>query len=136
MIMDGDQETNLVIDLDSLGASRTETAYGTYINLQELEWLNKTTLLTILNAGDFQTAAGTPVSTSQDAFGNKLGQKAESKLLESSVIRGSKRSKLPILKEKNYSSLSYKQRMALSKPQREAKGKHLRSLKAVLKKKK
>ena len=112
----GDQDA-IVIDLDSLGPSQLNTAFGKYLNLAELAWLNKTTMLTILNAGDFASVQPADVkATKQDAYGNNLAQPAEAM----SVVRGSKRSRLPIIRETQVGLLNYKQRLAHSHVKQES----------------
>lgn len=118
IVLDDFGNDYVVIDLDSLGVSAVHSTYGSYVNMSDLSWLNKSTLLTILKAGEFSTPID-PAVLKQDAFGNNLGQKAEGK----SVSQGGKKRRLPIVGEKNKSQLNYGQRMAVAHRESSHRGK-------------
>lgn len=48
---DDDAEDSLLVDLGGLAPSVIKTAFGTYLNLLDLSWMNKSAFLTLFQAG-------------------------------------------------------------------------------------
>jgi hypothetical protein len=68
LVKDGEE-----IDLDNLSPSISTTALGKYINTSDLSWLDKTTLMKILQSTGMKALKdGHKVTHNVDAFGNKM----------------------------------------------------------------
>jgi len=122
-----------IIDLDPLTPPVIESPFGTYVNLTDLSWLNKSTLMSIFLAGDIGDDDSVDLvrrNIEVDAYGHKLSVPAESKdkdkgveieredieedgeIVESGfkvVVRGGKRIRLPIVRRKRKRRLTARQ---------------------------
>jgi hypothetical protein len=123
----------IVIDLDPLSPPTFENGFGTpSVDLQNLGWLNTSTVDTILRSGDI--LSGGEKSGSQDAFGNeivsvkgehyalrenKIGDMIVERIM-ARVVRGGKAVKLPILKGETKINLTPRQRESLTKVKKES----------------
>ena len=140
-----DDDEVIVIDLTPLNPPIKKMAgYPDYVNLSDLEWVNKSTLMSILRAGDIGVDASDPdgkpiANRNVDAKGNPLNTvgmqygdlaPVESMLEDygiefdeleldeqgfARVVRGGKVVKLPLVRRKRRRILTGKQRQALRK---------------------
>lgn len=136
---DKDDEDNIVVDLDPLGVPLVSTPFGEYINLLVLDWLNKSTMETILTAGSLLDKGCSNTSFQKDAFGNiniipaegyeydiekiELDNtinevKENGEIVEVAykvVVRGGKKVRRPIVRRLRKKRLTSKQRAGLRK---------------------
>lgn len=143
----GDAEDAIYVDLDTLAPPLVKSDFGSYVNMAELSWLNRTTLATILGAGAIggdlvqtnrQSGTG---SASTDAFGNvqpkpedwvKKTITVDNEVVETSykvAVRGGKKARIPVLRKKKVKALTNSARMAIHRARPAAEGKtRVRSL--------
>jgi hypothetical protein len=136
-----DDDEVLVIDLTSMGPPvKRVQGMADFVNLSDLTWLNKSTMMSILKAGEIGVDATDPddkpaASKKQDAKGNRLAQQmgdlapVEAMLREhvefdsfeideqgfARVVRGGKVVKLPLVRRKRRRVLTGKQRQGFRK---------------------
>lgn len=115
---EGDDGESVVIDLDPLAPGVIKAKDGVYLDLVAPMWLNKTSLLALLDAGEFADMEDrselATVAQHYDEFGHILPNPVES--LEEAfkvVIRGGQRVKLPVIRRRRKKRLSSKQRAGL-----------------------
>lgn len=108
----------VVLDMDSLGVK--------YVNLTDLTWMNKSTMTSLLQAGEVGVDDDVqPAQKKQDAFGNMMtvdlgvleSAEEETELSERSavVVRGGKRVKLPVVRRRRKKRLSAAQKAGIRK---------------------
>lgn len=154
---DLDDEENIVVDLDPLGVPLVSTPKGFYINMLVLDWLNKSTLETILIAGALLDPKPSASHYNKDAFGNLLVVPVESyqfdverieidnamsegkvdEVIYKIVVRGGKKERRPIVRRLRKKRLTPKQRAGIRKASRTkktAKSKQKRRKSTILRK--
>lgn len=126
---DNDDEEVIMVELDTLDPSLIQTGYGKFINLADLSWMNQSTLMTILSAGDLLDD-GIEVEAESDKvvdpYGYVLKEENEEVILDERkvmVVRGGKRVKLPVTRKIRRKVLSGKQRASFRKAARKRKAK-------------
>ena len=132
---DGDDEM-LAIDLDALQQALVKTVFGHYINLTELDWMNKSLLHTLFQAGDLDRLEGEEqpnevtkgkayadpygyIDTNED-YENDTFEISERKVF---VVRGGKRVKLAVVRKVKRKILSGKRKAAIRSAARKRKTK-------------
>lgn len=135
----GKDEDDVLVDLGPLGVSFISTPHGSYIDLMNLEWLNKSTMETILTAGALLDKKSSATNVKKDAYGNLMVIPAEGysydldkievensinegeEIVEVAyrvVVRGGKKVRRPIVRRKRRRRLSAKQRAGIRKSSR------------------
>ena len=124
-----EDDSAIVVDLSPLNPSMIQTPVGNLVDLIDLSWMNKSTLMTILKAGEIGDDERPQKNRKQDAFGNFtqvecngediciLG-KDDGSLDEGGftlVVRGGKKVKLPIVLKKKRKVLTGAQRAGLKR---------------------
>lgn len=154
MVLDayGDDEEIVIVDLDPVSPATFENEFGSMsVDLINLNWLNTTTLDTIMRAGDIvaKISGGKvasvdpddvePTGDEFDAFGNKIiKQGDESYALRvnsvkgcvyekvmSRIVRGGKQLRLPILRAEAKCNLTFKQKESLTKAKKVSKSRYM-----------
>lgn len=126
---DRDEDEVIMVELDSLDPTLVQTPYGKFINLSELSWMNKSTLITILSAGDLLDDEEMEEEDSEmlpDPYGYILKEENEVVEIEERkvmVVRGGKRVRLPVTRKKRRKILTGKQRASFRKAARKRKAK-------------
>lgn len=69
---DKSKKEAIIIELGALAPSVVKTEFGCYINLYTNEWLNKSTMNTILSAGNLEAKYLSQNTPKLDAYGNKV----------------------------------------------------------------
>ena len=110
---EGTQEESLIIDLSPQSPPLIQTSVGTYVNLMNLEWMNLSTLKTLMQAGDVEYGYDEPE------------EKHEARMV--TVVRGGKRVRVPIIKRKRIARLTAKQKAGFRKAARKRKAKKSQS---------
>lgn len=101
---EGDEDDLTIIDLSTLSYSVMETAHGTYLNLINLGWMNKSTIDAILTAGD-------------------LIETANADEAMKTVIRGGKKVRIPLVRKKRRKILTPAQKRGIMKGKMKRKAK-------------
>jgi hypothetical protein len=116
VIVNDDGNEFVTIDLDTIAPTFTQNMFGTYVNLSDTTWLNRSTLGAILTAGDYLITPETaPTPNKMDAFGNIIVAPAES-LDEAKIVRqGKRRLRAPIVSTKKKHEMGYKLQNALKR---------------------
>lgn len=141
VILDDDTSSEEVtmVDLDPLTPVLVNSQFGQYVNLSDLSWMNKSSLVSIFMAGDIGNDDTVDVlrkNVEVDAFGHQLSNPAESKgksveievdeiredneIVEAGfkvVVRGGKRVRLPLVRRRRRRRLTQKQKAGLRKAQ-------------------
>ena len=120
---EGEEDEMLVIDLSPLNPSvyEVESLGLKYLNLTDLSWLNKSALVSLLQAGEVGLDADDvdPSTQKKDPLGHKIDQDLGyyESLDERSVVvtRGGKRVKLSVVRRKRRKRLTAKQRQGIRK---------------------
>jgi len=146
LIVDDEEEAEneegeaIIVDLSPLPFALRDTPIGKYLELATLEWMNKSTLVSILRAGEIgYDKQIKDYSNSYDAYGNRVVAPAEAKVseedlkkhlqesgvdeLKRTVVRGGKRVKLPVVIKKKKKKLTGKQKAGIRKGARKRKAK-------------
>jgi hypothetical protein len=103
VLMNAEDTEALVFDLDPLNPSVVNTAYGVYVNLSDVSWLNRSTVGALLFSGldlDDEDEEDTPAQ--QDAFGNVITAPSEAR----QVRQGKRKLRAPVLASKSRHTLS------------------------------
>jgi hypothetical protein len=126
---DEDAEDSLIVDLDGLAPSLVKTVFGTFVNLVDLDWMNKSAFLTIFQAGllDDNNQEDNP-SQLPDPHGyiTEALEESDEVITEARkvyVVRGGKRVKLAIVRKVRRKVLTGKQRSAIRKAVRKRRAK-------------
>jgi len=106
---DGEQEESIIVDLSPQAPPLIKTSLGVYVNLMDLSWMNKTTMMTIFQGGDI------------DYEEKEYPTKNEARMV--TVVRGGKRVRIPIVKRKRVARLTAKQKAGFRKAARKRKAK-------------
>ena len=104
----------LEVDLSPLSPSEVDTPLGVYVNLVNLDWLNRSTLSAILNIGDIDAEIDSkkePLEL-EDEEGEEEGEVEE---LYKVVVRGGKKVKLPLVRKKRRKILTAKQKAGIKR---------------------
>lgn len=136
---DAESEDNIVVDLDPLGVPVVNTEKGPYINLLVLDWLNKSTIETILTAGALMDKKTPTQHIQKDAVGNLIiipipteSYQFDIESFEKDltinenldevvykiVVRGGKKVRRPIVRRLRKKRLTAKQRAGIRKASR------------------
>jgi hypothetical protein len=131
---DEDAEDTVLIDLDALAPPIIKTAVGSYIDLTDLNWLNKSALTTLLQAGNVVDSEDEDEEEEPtkvpDPYGYVLNNEdfqltTEDEIMSESrkvyVIRGGKKVKLAIVRKVRRRVLTGKQKTAIRKAVRSRK---------------
>jgi len=133
LVDDDTGEEVLMVDLSPLAPGLVNIQGYQYINMRDISWLNKSTMMTILTAGDLESPQADK-AISVDALGNVIPA-AESfyevvgvieengEVLEVSyktVVRGGKKVRLPIVRRKKKKRMPSGQRAALARAARKS----------------
>lgn len=155
LIDDGDEDTDYtMVDFDAMNPALIKTPFGTYVDLANARWINKSLMVAILTAGDFELedSDGDALISSKDFDGQKnfdvlyqeisnddvdayMFDSGEGLISEAKkrVIRGGKAVKLAIVRKKRRKRVTGKQKAALKRAGRKRKMKKS-SIKRKLKK--
>lgn len=123
---DPDSDEVEIIDFDSLSPVIRNTKFGQYVDLTNLQWMNKSTVLSIFQSGQLDPKPPKEkIKVQQDAFGNDIRTIIPSesfvqklKLKEQgfkTVVRGGKRVRLPVVRRKRKKRLTPRQRVGIRK---------------------
>lgn len=95
------------IDLSPLFPTEVETPFGKYLNLHDLGWFNKSSILAMLNIGDIDA----------NIEGNSVEYQPDDRVEElyKVVVRGGKKVKLPLVRKKRKKVLTAKQKAGIRK---------------------
>ena len=129
---DEDEESELtVVDLSSLSPAVIKTGLGTYLNMTDLDWINRSTFLSIFQGGDIDNEDEDDsdnkvnpdpygyIDTSEGIEGLELVVEARKVY----VVRGGKRVKLAIVRKVRRKILTGKQKAGFKKAARKRKAK-------------
>lgn len=117
-LLDDEDKELLSIDFNSSLPAIKETKSGRYIDLTNLSWLNKSTLLSFFSLGNIEIEAEQEKQKRKvDAFGYTVKMGEAFKL----VIRGGKKVKLPLVRSIKKKRLTAAQRAGIRKAARKRK---------------
>lgn len=102
VLMNSDDTETMVFDLDPLNPSVVNTAYGVYVNLSDVSWLNRSTVGALLFSGLELDDEEEEDPVQQDAFGNVITAPAEAR----QVRQGKRKLRAPVLASKKRHTLS------------------------------
>jgi len=132
---DDDAEDSLIVDLGGLAPSVTKTPFGTYLNLIDLSWMNKSAFLTLFQAGQLDNDDDDDVEDYEDnseeseddeRLPDPYGYIDTSESVEENeehidearkvyVVRGGKKLKLAIVRKVRRKILTGKQKAGIRK---------------------
>lgn len=139
---DDDDESDaelVIIDLDALAPPIRKSVFGNYLDVSQLDWMNKTALDAILIAGDIgmddDDEEDDEIEVDQTGFDNNFlralenskpilyGTREDMNELMKTVIRGGKKVRLPVVRKIKRKRLSAKQKAGFRKAARKRKTK-------------
>jgi len=142
---DDEDETVMEIDLDTMGVPHVNTQHGVYLELSDLSWMNRSTMDAILRAGEIDALmnregvdaipvkwnAGGGVIPSECVLPHDGGYLVNEET--KTVIRGGKKVKLPVVRNKKKKRLTAKQKMGIQKGVRKRKAKQAQTTRKLQK---
>ena len=134
IIADDDSDEDwLIVDLDGLHPTMVKTPFGLFLNLTDLEWMNKSAFLTIFQAGDIDSQEpNNDDMNGKDHARDPWGYMGENfdddevfidEARKVYVVRGGKKVKLAIVRKVKRKILTGKQKMAIKKAVRKRRAK-------------
>lgn len=109
-----DEDVELAFDLAPLNPSVVKTAFGDYMNMSDLSWLDQDTLMGMLMAAGCPIGIAILPKAKQDEFGQFLRNESMDEAFRI-IIKGGRKVRVPLVRRLRKKRLTPRQRMGLRK---------------------